>query len=157
MKTSLIHVTYILTDYVEQSCSWEANSSQLFKKFPIFYWMWRFIIIIMILPLVFILSQMNLAYTIPYNFSKTHINIVQSSVPVSSKRPVLFRLCHQNFVCFLCRHVLFLVYSGPSKVEHNPFQEAVRLSICSTFELNLPIRNNVNWINPFKISKIYWL
>jgi hypothetical protein len=26
-------------------------------------------------------------------------------------------------------------YSGPSKVEHSPFQEAVRLSICSTFEL----------------------
>jgi hypothetical protein len=25
--------------------------------------------------------------------------------------------------------------SGPSKVKHNPFQEAVRLSICSTFEL----------------------
>ena len=36
------------------------------------------------------------------------------------------------------------VYSKPSKVEHNSFQEAVRLSICSTFELNLPIRNNVN-------------
>jgi hypothetical protein len=29
-----------------------------------------------------------------------------------------------------------LEYSGPSKVEHNPFQEAVRLSIFSTFELN---------------------
>jgi hypothetical protein len=27
-------------------------------------------------------------------------------------------------------------YSRPSKVEHNPFQGAVRLSICSTFELN---------------------
>jgi hypothetical protein len=36
------------------------------------------------------------------------------------------------------------IYSGPSKVEHNPFQEAVRLSICSTFEFNFPIRNNVN-------------
>jgi hypothetical protein len=27
-------------------------------------------------------------------------------------------------------------YSGPSKVEHNPFQEAVRLSGCPTFKLN---------------------
>jgi hypothetical protein len=35
-------------------------------------------------------------------------------------------------------------YSGPSKVEHNLFQEEVQLSICSTFELNFPIRNNVN-------------
>jgi hypothetical protein len=26
--------------------------------------------------------------------------------------------------------------SGPLKVDHNPFQEAFRLSICSTFELN---------------------
>jgi hypothetical protein len=48
-------------------------------------------------------------------------------------------------------------YSGPSKVEYNPFREAVQLSICSNLELNFPIRNNVNWINPFKISKIYSL
>jgi hypothetical protein len=27
-------------------------------------------------------------------------------------------------------------YSRPSKVEHNPFQEAVRLPVCSTFKLN---------------------
>jgi hypothetical protein len=33
----------------------------------------------------------------------------------------------------------------------------VRLSIYSIFELNFPIRNNVNWFNPFKISKIYAL
>ena len=36
------------------------------------------------------------------------------------------------------------IYSGPSKVEHNPFQEAVRLSICSIFELNFLIRINLN-------------
>jgi hypothetical protein len=38
-----------------------------------------------------------------------------------------------------CSHTNYSVlvkYSGPSKVEHNPFQEAVRLSVCSTFELN---------------------
>lgn len=46
------------------------------------------------------------------------------------------------------------IYSGPSKVNHNRFQEAVQLSLCSTFELNFPVRNNVNWINRFKISKI---
>jgi hypothetical protein len=28
------------------------------------------------------------------------------------------------------------MFSGPLKVEHNPFQEAVWLSMCSTFELN---------------------
>jgi hypothetical protein len=33
-------------------------------------------------------------------------------------------------------YIYIYVYSGSSKVEHNPFQEAVRLSICSTFELN---------------------
>ena len=49
------------------------------------------------------------------------------------------------------------MYSEPSKVERSPFQEAVWLSIYSTFELNFPIRNDVNWINPFKISKIYSL
>ena len=49
------------------------------------------------------------------------------------------------------------VLDSPSKVKHKPFQEAVRLSICLTFELNFPIRNNVNWINLFKISKIYSL
>jgi hypothetical protein len=37
-------------------------------------------------------------------------------------------------------------YSGTSNFENNPFQETVRLSICSTFELNFPIRNNANWI-----------
>jgi hypothetical protein len=35
-------------------------------------------------------------------------------------------------------------YSGTSNFEHNPFQETFRLSSCSTFELNFPIRNNVN-------------
>jgi hypothetical protein len=29
------------------------------------------------------------------------------------------------------------IYSGPSNAEHNPFEEAVRLSVCSTFELNV--------------------
>jgi len=29
-------------------------------------------------------------------------------------------------------------YSGPLKVVNNPFQEAVRLSVCSIFELNFP-------------------
>jgi hypothetical protein len=49
----------------------------------------------------------------------------------------------QNQIYVKGRYEL-LKYSGPSKVEHNPFQEAVRLSICSTFELNFPMRNNVN-------------
>jgi hypothetical protein len=35
-------------------------------------------------------------------------------------------------------------YGGTSNFEQNPFQETVRLSSCSTFELNFPIRNNVN-------------
>jgi hypothetical protein len=48
-----------------------------------------------------------------------------------------------------------VVYSGTSNFEHSPFQETVRLSSCSTFELNLPIWNNVNWINPFPDPKIY--
>jgi len=43
------------------------------------------------------------------------------------------------------------------KVEHKTSQEAVRLSIFSNFELNFLIRNNVNFINPFKLSKIYAL
>ena len=42
------------------------------------------------------------------------------------------------------RTTVFFKYSGPSKVEHSPFQVAVRLSVCSTFELNFPIRNDVN-------------
>jgi hypothetical protein len=33
------------------------------------------------------------------------------------------------------RVIVSLMFSGPSKVEHNPFQEAVRFSICSTFKL----------------------
>jgi hypothetical protein len=35
------------------------------------------------------------------------------------------------------------VYSGTSNFEHNPFQETVRLSSCSSFELIFPMRNNV--------------
>jgi hypothetical protein len=40
--------------------------------------------------------------------------------------------------------------SGTSNFEHNPFQETVRHSIYSTFELNFPIL-----INPFQTPKIY--
>ena len=43
------------------------------------------------------------------------------------------------------------------KVERKTSEEAVRLSIFSNFELNFLIRNNVNFINPFKLSKIYAL
>jgi hypothetical protein len=32
-------------------------------------------------------------------------------------------------------YIYIYIYSGPSKVEHNLFQEAVRLSVCSTFSL----------------------
>jgi hypothetical protein len=40
-------------------------------------------------------------------------------------------------------------YNGTSNFEHNPFQETIRLSSYSSFELNFPIWNNVNWINSF--------
>jgi hypothetical protein len=35
----------------------------------------------------------------------------------------------------LSSNIKNLVYSGPSKVEHNPFQEGFRLSICSAFKV----------------------
>jgi hypothetical protein len=40
-----------------------------------------------------------------------------------------------NGTIFERKNIHTYIYSGPSKVERNPFQEAVRLSICSTFEL----------------------
>ena len=76
--------------------------------------------------------------TILYYFSPDHFNIIL------------------QFLTLL--QLLDLMYSGPLKVEHNPFQEAVRLSICSTFELNFPLRNNVNSISPkFTDYKTFYL
>jgi hypothetical protein len=36
-------LSYLLTYSMEQSPSWEANCSQLVKKFPVFYETWRFL------------------------------------------------------------------------------------------------------------------
>jgi hypothetical protein len=48
----------------------------------------------------------------------------------------------------------YLEMQWTSKFERNPFRETVRISSCSNFELNFPIWNNVNWINPFQTPKI---
>jgi len=88
-------------------------------------------------------------------FTRKNRALVQVQTRHLGSRPST-RHKDRQFHIFLSQCILFAKnYSGPSRVEHNPFQDAVRLSICPTFEFNFPIRNNGNWINPFTISKIY--
>jgi hypothetical protein len=50
-------------------------------------------------------------------------------------RCILF-LSDRNQIVVFRQISVKIRYSGPSKVEHKPFQDAVRLPICSTFQLN---------------------
>ena len=46
------------------------------------------------------------------------------------------------------------IYSETSNNELSSFREIARYSICSSFNLNFPIRNNENTFNPFRAPKI---
>ena len=49
------------------------------------------------------------------------------------------------------------IYRRTSVFDHNPFQKAGRISICSNTESIFPITNNVNSLNPFQdIRKCYF-
>jgi hypothetical protein len=94
-------------------------------------------------------------HTSNFNRDCTRIQVYFRHRNVRSKTALRF----MSFILYNCvLTALYLnesKYSGTSNFEHNPFQETVWLSSCSNFELNFPIRNNVNWINPFQTPKIY--
>jgi hypothetical protein len=54
--------------------------------------------------------------------------------PINSSFLLQSRICRQTPTMHITS-TFDPLYSAPSKVKHNPFQEAVRLSVCSTFEL----------------------
>ena len=92
-------------------------------------------------------SFRSLIFYVPSPKSRYHVSQLTNNLPEffcitvftglqNSFSPIVYDVADCEFVASHTSTV------DPRK--SNPFQEAVRLSICSTFELNLPTRNNVN-------------
>ena len=85
-----------ITNWKDQSSSWEADSFELVKKFPNSFGTWRFInLVYKSLALVPNLNQMNAVHTIPgCSFKIQVVSFLQNS--------------YQNPVC-ICLHPLYAI------------------------------------------------
>jgi len=88
-----------LTNCMELSSSWEANSHSAIQKTSRLLGNPKVHYLHKIPPLVHILRQINPLHTFTSSFSKIHFNIILPSTSRSLKRSLLFRLSEQYFLC----------------------------------------------------------
>jgi len=92
-----VGITYLHTDSVEQSPSWETKRFSSSQEIPCILWNpkvhYRFY---KCPPPVPILNQLDPVHTPTFHFLKFHLNIVLRSTCGSSKCPLSLRFPHQN-------------------------------------------------------------
>ena len=89
-------LNYILTFFMQQSPSWEANQFSASKEIPRILWNVKvhYHIYICLSPFP-IPSQINPVHARTSHFLKIHLNIIHPSMPGSSKWPLSLRFPHQ--------------------------------------------------------------
>ena len=109
----------ILTNFLEQSPSLEANRSSV-RQTPCILWKLRdHYHIHNHLPPVPVLSQSNTVHGSPTHFLKIHFNIILLSMPSSSKWFLSIRFPHQNLVCMsLVLHTCHVLHPSYSLPDH---------------------------------------
>jgi hypothetical protein len=106
-----------LTNYMEQSPSWEANRSSTSKEISRILWKasvhYR---IHMRSPYLLILSHSHSVHATPFHFLKIHFKVIFSSTPKFSKWTPSIRPPHRNTVCtspvpLTCRDDEYVLYN----------------------------------------------
>jgi hypothetical protein len=98
-----------LTNWMEQSLSWELDSYSASEETP--HLLWNLKVHCHVhkrLPLVLFMSHMNLVHTFPSYLNKIHSNIILPSTHRSSEWPLTFRFSDQNF-CMCISSVLYML------------------------------------------------
>jgi len=103
-----------LTNYMEQSPSWEADNHSSSQETPHLFWNPKVHYHVdKSLPLVLILSKMNLVHTLPSSVSMIHSNIIFPSMLRFSKWSLHCRFSNQNIVCIPhLSHMCYISHSS---------------------------------------------
>jgi len=89
----------VLTNYMERSLSWEANSRSASQEIPRLLWNPEVNYCAdKSPPLIPVLSQMHSVHTLPNYFFKIHSNIILPFTPRSSEWSLPFRVSEKNFL-----------------------------------------------------------
>ena len=95
-------LTYLLTNSMEQSPSWEANQFTASQEIPRILWNPKVLYRVYKCPLPDpILSQINPVHALTSHFLKVHFNIILPYTPGSSKWSLSLRSPHRKSVALL--------------------------------------------------------